>query len=142
MDAQELLKSQFNEHHPSFSPDGGWLAYVSDESGVDQIYVQRFPGPGGRHRISTNGGALPRWSHDGDEIVYVWNNQALSVDISSTPELRASQPRVLYEGEAWEIDVAPDDTLLAREPIVKTPTTELHLVQNWLEELERLVPND
>jgi hypothetical protein len=60
-----------NERQGQFSPDGQWLAYQSDESGRFEIYVQRFPGPGGKRPISANGGAQVRWRRDGRELFYV-----------------------------------------------------------------------
>jgi Tol biopolymer transport system component len=66
-----VVKTTFNNTDGQFSPDGQWIAYQSDESGRVEIYVQPFPGPGGRERISTNGGAQVRWRHDGKELFYV-----------------------------------------------------------------------
>ncbi len=65
-----LLTSPFAEFSPRFSPDGGRVAYVSDESGGNEVYVQRFPGPGDKQRVSRSGGALPVWRADGSELFY------------------------------------------------------------------------
>src|SRR4029077_12600233 len=64
--AQPFLQTRFNEISPRFSPDGSWLAYASDESGRYEIYVQPFPGPGGKWQISTEGGREPVWARDGE----------------------------------------------------------------------------
>jgi len=66
-----FLKTPFVELDGQFSPDGKWIAYQSNESGRFEIYVQPFPGPGGKFQISTNGGAQPRWNKNGKEIFYV-----------------------------------------------------------------------
>ncbi len=65
------LESQFVETYPQFSPDGKWVAYVSDESGKNEIYVQTFPGSGGKWQVSTKGGSQPRWRQDGKELFFV-----------------------------------------------------------------------
>jgi eukaryotic-like serine/threonine-protein kinase len=54
-----------------FSPDGRWVAYVSNDSGQDEVYVVPFPGPGARVQVSTSGGAQPRWRSDGRELFYL-----------------------------------------------------------------------
>jgi eukaryotic-like serine/threonine-protein kinase len=65
-----VLQTPFNESQSQFSPDGKWIAYQSDESGANQIYVQSFPPSGGKWQISTSGGSAPRWRGDGKEIYY------------------------------------------------------------------------
>ena len=66
-----VIHTAANEMTPEFSPDGRWLAYVSNESGRNEVYVQPYPGPGERHLISTNGGEQPAWSGNGRELFYV-----------------------------------------------------------------------
>ncbi|MBM3767761.1 MAG: hypothetical protein FJW32_20420 [Acidobacteria bacterium] len=75
--AQLFLGTPFLEVYPAFSPDGRWLAYASNESGTQELYVRPFPGPGGRWQVSTNGGRLPLWSRDGREILF----QALDLSL-------------------------------------------------------------
>jgi len=65
-----FLNSRFSETEPMFSPDGRWLAYVSNESGRDEVYVRPFPGPDGKWQISTGGGSDPRWSRARHELFY------------------------------------------------------------------------
>jgi len=67
---EAFLRTQATEASPQFSPDGHWLAYTSNESGRNEIYVQPFPGPGQKIPISTNGGGAPQWSSDGSELFY------------------------------------------------------------------------
>ena len=64
-----LFETSFDEHTPKLSPDDRWLAYVSNESGRDEIFVTRFP-PSGKWQISTEGGTEPMWSRDGRELFY------------------------------------------------------------------------
>jgi len=66
-----VVQTQFTNEYPAFSPDGRWLAYVSDETGRPEIYVRPFPGPGRRWQISTGGGGKPVWTKNGREIVYL-----------------------------------------------------------------------
>ena len=66
-----VVQTSYNEGDARFSPDGKWIAYVSNESGTDQVYVAPFPGPGGKWQISTTGGIRPLWRRDGREIVFL-----------------------------------------------------------------------
>jgi len=66
-----FLSTPFNEQGGVFSPDGRWVAYQSNESGRDEIYVRPFPGPGGQWQVSTAGGSDPRWRPDGKELYYL-----------------------------------------------------------------------
>jgi len=71
---EQFLKSQFNDDGAAFSPDGHWLAYHSNESGKDEVYVRAFPpaasGQDGKWQISNGGGAYPQWSRNGRELIY------------------------------------------------------------------------
>ena len=67
---RSFLQTPFDERHPSFSPDGRWLAYSSDESGTYQVYVRAFPDKGGKWQISNSGGAYPVWSRNGRELFF------------------------------------------------------------------------
>jgi dipeptidyl aminopeptidase/acylaminoacyl peptidase len=73
----EVVRTDFNEQQPQFSPDGRWIAYQSDKTGRFEIYVQPFPGPGGTVAVSTDGGAQPRWNRDGKELFYVASDDRL-----------------------------------------------------------------
>lgn len=75
-----FLQTEFNEQDPQFAPDGHWIAYVSNESGRNEVYVAPFPGPGGgKWQISTAGGTQPRWQQDGKELFYVAQDSRLTV---------------------------------------------------------------
>jgi eukaryotic-like serine/threonine-protein kinase len=145
---QIFLKTPSDEHSPQFSPDGRWLAYVSNESGRDDVYVQPFPGPGRRWPISTEGGSQPRWSRSGRELFYRGGDQVLAVDITGQPSFVAGSPRPLFEapfvsyGESFiSYDVAPDGRFLGiRDINPGSPTNQINVVLNWTEELKRRVP--
>ncbi len=97
--AQTFLKTPANENAPQFSPDGRWLAYASDESGLYEIYVQPYPGPGGKWQISTDGGREPRWNRNGRELFYRIGRKMMAVEISTQPTFSAGTPKTLFEGE-------------------------------------------
>jgi eukaryotic-like serine/threonine-protein kinase len=141
-----FLDSKFAKFNPSFSPDGKWVAYRSDETGRSEIYVTPYPGPGGRFQISTDGGQFPRWAGDGRELFY--RNQAddkmMAVEIQTEPTFRAGKPTVLFErryGNGY--DVSPDGKrFLMVKPAggEQAPTDQLNVVLNWFEELKARVP--
>ena len=81
-----------------FSPDGRWLAYVSNESGQFQVYLRRYPGPEGRWTVSTGGGTAPLWNHSGNELFYRNGNKMMAVSVATTPDVTLATPRVLFEG--------------------------------------------
>ena len=138
-----FLKTRFNDLMPTLSPDGRYLAYQTNESGRSEVYVQSFPGPGGKWQISTAGGAEPRWRGDGKEMYYRAPDQKLmAVGIEMEPKFTASVPRALFQGR-FETALArnrylpsPDGSkffvvgTLGRESI--TPTT---VALNWFAEL-------
>jgi eukaryotic-like serine/threonine-protein kinase len=72
-----FLQTRFSEYPAQFSPDGRWVAYVSNESGRAEVYVAAFPGAGGKRQISTEGGNVPRWRRDGREIFYLASDNTL-----------------------------------------------------------------
>ena len=139
---EPFLQTPFNESDAMFSPDGRWLAYQSDESGRSEVYVQPFPGPGGKWQISTEGGGAPRWARNGRELFYYYGNKMMAVDIKTEPTFTAGKPRLLFEGQfIANYDVSPDGQrflmIQAVEP--EQPATQINLVLNWFEELKRLV---
>jgi serine/threonine-protein kinase len=86
----DVVKTPANEQNAQFSPDGRWIAYQSDKTGGFEIYVRPFPGPGADLRVSSNGGAQPRWNPRGQELFYVAADDRLMavpmVEQSGMPE--------------------------------------------------------
>ncbi len=148
--AQPFLRTPFEESVPRFSPDGRWLAYVSNESGRHEIYVQPFPGPGGKLQISSEGGREPAWNPNGRELFYRSGDKMMAVDIATQPSFAAGKPRVLFEGRyepslatAPNYDVSPDGQrflMLKRSEAGEGAPTQINVVLNWFEELKRRVP--
>ena len=97
---QPFLATQFFEFQPTFSPDGRWIAFVSNRSGQFEVYVTPYPGPGGMMQISTDGGEEPLWAPDGQELFYRIQNQdkMMAVSIQTEPTFKAGTPRLLFEG--------------------------------------------
>ena len=154
-----LIHTAANEMTPEFSPDGRWLAYVSNESGRSEVYVQPYPGPGGRHLISTNGGEQPAWSQNGRELFYVQGGglnsgssarTLMSVKVATAPAFQAGTPEPMFENTDlrtnWgrNYDVAPDGRrfllTLNKEAPTNLAPAQMIFVQHWFEELKRLVP--
>jgi len=95
-----FLHADFNESQGQFSPDGRWMAYVSDESGRQQVYVQSFPTLGGQRQISTEGGTQPRWRRDGKELFYLAPDRKLmAVTVKPGATFDADVPRALFQTE-------------------------------------------
>ena len=80
-----LLVTRFNESAPRLSPDGQWMAYVSNESGQDEVYVRPFPSMSGRWQVSSGGGTEPVWSRDGRELFYRDRDRLVEARVSASP---------------------------------------------------------
>ena len=96
---QPFLATPFSERNPELSPDGRWLLYLSDESGRIEVYLQPYPGPGQRTKVSTAGGTEPSWSRDGREIFYRdgARRDLMVVSFNASAEPSVGQPRLLFE---------------------------------------------
>jgi Tol biopolymer transport system component len=93
-----FAQSEFNENDGAFSPDSKWIAYNSDESGMNQVYIQPFPPSGGKWQISKNGGKFPRWRRDGKELFFVGaDNKLMAVDIKLGDSVEAGIPKALFQ---------------------------------------------
>ncbi len=93
-----LATTPFLEVSPVISPDGKWLAYMTNESGQMEVYVQAFPGPGGKWRVSTQGGRDPAWRRDGRELYYLTpGGKMMAVALEPGIPPRLSLPRVLFD---------------------------------------------
>ena len=161
--AAPFLAGVASEYSPSFSPNGRWLAYESDESGRQQVYAQAFP-QGRRFQVSIDGGTGPVWGPDGTELFYAGpvGDEFGLLAVTVTPEgegLRFGRPEVLFTYQILDttaesryansgnvgtgFDVAPDGERFATIRLNASQLgREVVLVQNWFEEVERLAPTD
>ena len=150
---QPLVRTTFGERNAAMSPDGRWLAYDSNESGALEVYVRPFPDvDAARWQVSTAGGRTPLWSRDGRELFYVASDALLMrVGVEGGSTWRTSAPDRLIEGRyfysnagsARTFDVASDGRFLMVKPLATSASyNQLVIVQNWHEELKRLVPNE
>ena len=148
--AQPFIHTSGRTGGSSFSPDGHWLAFVSEESGRDEIYVQPYPGPGGRYEISTEGGTEPAWNRTGTELFYRSGDKMMAVDVSTQPSFSVGKPRMLFRGPympsvsaSANYDVSADgQRFVMIKPIEQEQAapTQINIVQNWFEELKQKVP--
>jgi serine/threonine-protein kinase len=147
-DPRPVARTPFSEKEAVFSRNGRWLAYVSDESGQSEVYVQPFPGPGERVLVSSGGGEEPAWSRNADELFYRNGRRLMAVRLREGSELRAEKPTPLFEG--WYHDnIAPsrsyDPTadgrfLMVADPPIEALPREVKVVLAFSEELKRRVP--
>jgi Tol biopolymer transport system component len=138
---REILQTGFDEYHGVLSPDGGWLAYVSEETGIPQVYVQSFPNGERRTQVSSQGGTEPRWREDGQELFFLRSDRMMmAVPVSLRPTFQAEEPKTLFrtrvplmanafrshydvsaDGERFLVNTAP--------PSVRPPA--IHVVMDW-----------
>jgi len=137
---------------PEFSPDGRWLAYISNETGISEVYVRPFPGPGGRLQISTGGGSYSVWSRNQRELFYLGADRRIMVVryVASADSFSPGRPQVWSETRPVEApvrtwDLAPDGQhvagiLYADGTSKPKPSTQLTVLLNFFDELKRRVP--
>ena len=129
------LPSRFNETSPRFSPDGRWIAYESNESGISEIYAALTDGGAEKRRISPSGGRQPRWRADGKELYYIApNGFVMAVPVNPGSRLDAGAPAPLFrvESEIENYDVTPDGArFLVSTPLEKVRETPIRVILNW-----------
>jgi serine/threonine-protein kinase len=142
-----FLDTPFFEGAPMFSPDGHAIAYVSNETGRNEIYVRPFPGPGEKLTVSTEGGNEPFWASNGRVLFYRTGDTMMAVDVAPGPTLKAGTPRRLFE-KPYETSLALYANYSAtadgqRFLMIKridqqegTPTL-INVAINWFDELRR-----
>jgi serine/threonine-protein kinase len=153
--AVPFLQTQFSEREPSFSADGRWLAYTSNESGANQVYVRAFPDKGQRWQISSSGGVYPVFSRDGRHLFFRTEDSRLimaAAYAANNGSFVAGKPRVWSETRmantglsASNYDVAADGTrVVALMPVQRpdVPNEQNHVVflMNFFDELRRRAP--
>jgi serine/threonine protein kinase len=141
-----FLETQFNVQMAKFSPDGRWVAYVSNDSGKDEVYVSPFPGPGARVQVSAGGGTQPRWRKDGRELFYLSPESKMMAAevIAGAQDFRAGTVRSLFALNGlgavpgYLYDVTSDgQKFLVIQDLLHSSTTPLTLVVNWDAELKK-----
>jgi serine/threonine-protein kinase len=155
VETRPLLNTKYSETAPAISPDGRWLAYVSDESGRAEVYVRPFPAvERGLSPISTGGGTEPRWAHDGGELFYTvrsgWTvpGVLMSAPVRPGSTFVAGKPTQVLKIPAeatLAYDVAKDGRFLfhfqgATSTSEEATRQEIIVIQNWFEELKARVP--
>jgi Tol biopolymer transport system component/predicted RNase H-related nuclease YkuK (DUF458 family) len=146
-EAEPFLATGANERSPAFSPDGRWIAYASDESGRDEIYVRPYPGPGGKWPISRSGGREPVWSASGAELYYRQGTRIISVAIQTDGGIVAGEPRVMVSGDygveytssgSQTYDVTADgERFLVTQSVDRGAVQGVRVVLNWFDELQQ-----
>ena len=139
-EAVPFLHTKFDEHSGVLSPDGRWLAYVSEESGTDEVYVAPFPGPGGKWQISKGGGNGPVWTKNGTEILYAGPGaRVMAVSIEAGANMiTVGAPEQLFRNErmiAGDVNSTGERALVA----IGAETGESHPISvmfNWTEALK------
>jgi len=154
-----LLQEEYVESQPQISPNGRWMAYMSNESGQEEIYVRAFPDvdSGGRWQVSTGGGNSPLWSPDGKELFYRINDEVIAVSVETEPTFKTGKRETLFRGNYASLggndphrwDIHPDGKrfLMMKESTDDETTEEtsrstINIILNWFEELKEKVPVD
>jgi hypothetical protein len=138
-----LVVAPFNQYAASLSPDGKWLAYVSDESGQGEVFVQAMNDPNKRAQISSEGGLSPRWARSGNELFFLSKNKLMSVKFPPGGALNPGKPTFLFEEKrGWSgYDVAADGRfVVAVEADDKVTGSQLNVILHWFEELKQAQP--
>jgi serine/threonine-protein kinase len=139
-----LLEGPDDELAPVVSFDGNWMAFVSDYSGTDEVYVTTFPETGARMQVSIKGGSSPTWAPDGSALYYFEGTKVVAVSIETEPRFRVTGRRELFEGQfvqyRWsrQYDIFPDGS---RFILIKNPNRgNVEVVTHWFQELRN--PDD
>ncbi len=137
-------QAEFNETYSTFSPDGLWVAYESNESDRSEIYLAPFPGPGGKRQVSASGGSQPRWRRDGKELYFLApDNTLMATELRGDGEmLEVVTIRTLLKtraaGHGYQYDVTADGgRFLINNLVDQKIYTPITLVQNWTAGLKR-----
>jgi Tol biopolymer transport system component len=140
------LQSPFDERWGRLSPDGRWLAYTSNESGRDEVYVVPYPGPGSKWQISTSGGGFPQWRADGKELFFQGLDQSImAVDVRAGTDFEVGMPKLLfktalsewwYQGYRWAVS-RDGQRFLIDTPSGAADAGRFIVVMNWTEGLRR-----
>jgi len=137
---QPFLINEFENHSPSLSADGHWVAYASNESGRLEVYVRPFPGPGGRWQVSLDGGTEPVWARSGRELFYRNGTKLMVAAIALQPTFAVGARRTLFEGNyvndpvyrSYDVTRDGQAFVMVRSP---KPLGDFVVVLNWFDQL-------
>jgi eukaryotic-like serine/threonine-protein kinase len=133
-----FLQTEFNETYAQFSPDGRFVAYVSNESGNDEVYVALFDNPREKWRISTAGGSQPRWRRDGKELFYVGpDNNLMAAPIRLGQNIDSGTPLKLFQVDLTVYDVMPDGQRFLISTTKGTQVLPFIVTLNWTSDLKK-----
>ena len=143
----KLVASPADERTPMISPDGRWLAFLSDESGVHEVYVVSYPDLGVKRQVSEGGASEPRWSRAGDELYYRSDDlMMMAATFGTTPQLQIGAGRVLFDDEysrgnfkTADYEIGPDGRFLMGRVVSEPAIASLKVVLGFPEELHRVV---
>jgi eukaryotic-like serine/threonine-protein kinase len=141
-DAHPYVATPANEGLAQFAPDGRWVAYQSNESGRSEIFVQAFPGPGGKWQISSGGGTAMRWRRDGRELFYRNGDALMAVPVTTGSSFSAGTPQMLFRGPyetLFDVSLDGERFLMIKSAPDANPS-QLNVVLNWDQELRQRVP--
>lgn len=138
-----FIASSFDEYNGVISPDGRWLAYTSEESGSEQVYVTSFPGPGSKWQVSINGGDRPLWREDGKELFYLNKEDEIMVAEvdGSSQTFRAGKVSLLFKTNPSRpgtiYDVSKDgQRFLVNQDLINFAESKVVMIKNWNKNIE------
>jgi Tol biopolymer transport system component len=137
-----LRETEFNECYGRVSPDGRWLAYESNDTRRNEVYVVGFPSLNGHWHVSVDGGRYPVWSRDGRELYFVGaNNKMMAVEIKPGPQFEAGVPKPLFDVPLGSgnpsYDVSADSRFLIATPVEQSGAAPMTVVLNWQAALKK-----
>jgi len=143
---EKFIATPATEINPSFSPDGHWLSYISNESGQNEIYVVPFPHRGGKYQVSTSGAFYSRWQPDGKTLLYLSGSQVMEVDVRLSPSFDFSPPRkIINLPQTWNgfWDVSSDGKRFVVGAVRSghVQPSQVNVVVGWFDELKKKFAN-
>jgi Tol biopolymer transport system component len=137
------LNSKNNEQQAAISPNGEWIAYISDQSGFDEVYLRSFADARSEVKISSKGGVRPSWHRNGKNLYYLQTNKIMEVVVERKTKFIVSQPKLKQEINATDkfFSITPQgDQFLFVSVQATEPVKNLHVVLNWFDELKTKLP--
>ncbi len=145
-ESRPLLETPSNERAPTFSPDGSLIAFISDETGRDQIYVRQFPESPQNWKVTSEGGVSPAWSRDGNTLFYRSKTHLMMIPVQRQPVLQFGAPKALFDAGEYYIepfgiaayDISLDDSEFLFPHVMSTGLDQWSVIQNWTNLLETI----